>query len=488
MTRCRRLFHLFCAAVFGSAVGCGNPRHGGPFSEWIDRDWSPDELAQAWSDQTGEPIARAGNSMGSVEIPDDAGPEDYVRLALRRNPAIKAAQQRVRRLANRIPQVTSLGDPMLTIAPIGEMAETAAGQVRVMTGVSQKLPFPGKLQARGDIAGLDTSMAVHDLENTRLAVIADTRRAYWSYYFTVRAIEVTTHNRQLLARFQQIAEAKYRAGAATQQDVLRASVELSNVENTLITLAQRRSTAVAMLNRLIDRQVTATLPEPPPIDPDELTLELDPLLATADLANPAIRKVHERIDVFRKRLQLAKLGRWPDLTVSFNYNLVDDEGLSRIANGEDQWWVGLGVNLPIWQEKLDAAERESARGVMEAIAELREARNRVAFRVEDAFVKVDTQQRLVILFRDVIVPQARQTVDSALGSYQAGKVDFLTLVDNWRRLLDFQLMYHQSLAQLEQSFAELQQAVGEDLDRTGRSSEQPAAPGRGPPAELETKR
>ncbi len=88
MTRCRHLFHLFCAAVFASAVGCGNAHHGGPFSEWIDRDWPPDEPAQPWSDQTGEPIARAGNSAGYVEIPDEAGPEDYVGLALRRNPAI----------------------------------------------------------------------------------------------------------------------------------------------------------------------------------------------------------------------------------------------------------------------------------------------------------------------------------------------------------------------------------------------------------------
>ncbi|MCZ6611442.1 MAG: hypothetical protein O6941_02310, partial [Planctomycetota bacterium] len=72
MTRCRSLFHLFCAAVFASAVGCGNARLGGPFSEWIDRDWPPDELAQPGSDQTGEPIASAWNSARYVEIPDEA--------------------------------------------------------------------------------------------------------------------------------------------------------------------------------------------------------------------------------------------------------------------------------------------------------------------------------------------------------------------------------------------------------------------------------
>ncbi|MCH8345031.1 MAG: TolC family protein, partial [Planctomycetes bacterium] len=161
-----------------------------------------------------------------------------------------------------------------------------------------------------------------------------------------------------------------------------------------------------------------------------------------------------------------RLNHWPDLTVSFNYNLVDSEGLSRIANGDDQWWFGFGINLPIWTERLDAAEREALRGRLENIAALGDERNRVDFRVQDAFAKVQSQQQQVVLFRDVIVPQAQQTVNASLSSYQSGMVDFLTLIDNWRKLLVSQLMYHQKLAQFEQSFAELQRAVGHDLNRT----------------------
>ncbi|MHC4709639.1 MAG: hypothetical protein ACYTA3_04235, partial [Planctomycetota bacterium] len=68
-----------------------------------------------------------------------------------------------------------------------------------------------------------------------------------------------------------------------------------------------------------------------------------------------------------------------------------------------------------------------------------------------------------VLFRDVIIPQARQTVDASLSGYRAGKLDFLTLVDNWRRLFEFEVIYHQDLTALEQSLADLQQAVGRDF-------------------------
>ncbi|MEE8147784.1 MAG: TolC family protein, partial [Longimicrobiales bacterium] len=101
-----------------------------------------------------------------------------------------------------------------------------------------------------------------------------------------------------------------------------------------------------------------------------------------------------------------------------------------------------------------------------------DTQNRIAFRVQDALTKVESEQRQVILFRDVIIPQARQTVDASRSGYRAGTLDFLTLVDNWRKLLDFELMYHEHLAQMEQSFAELQRAVGQDLSRLGRAEEE----------------
>lgn len=446
---------LLAVAMFGCASR-------GPFDDWPGLDGSASRASDlaVLHENSG-----AMSPSPAAAMAEASGPEAYVQLALERNPAIRGAKQKVQRLAQRIPQVTSLDDPMFNVSPIGEMAETAAGQAGLMTGVSQKLPFPGKLSTRGRIAGQMVAAAAQDLEATKLQVIADTRQAYWSHYFAVRAINVTEQSRELLSQFKQIAEAKNKAGTASQQDVLRASVELSNLDNELITWRQRRTTAAAMLNSLIDRPVTAEIPAPSIVDADEIALDLNQLLAEAEQINPAIRKVREQVEEYRQRLKLAKLNRYPDLTAMLNYVAVEDEGISMAANGKDQWWLGFGVNLPVWTEKLDAAENESRHGIMESLADLNNAHNRVAFRVQDAFVKVDTQQRLTILFRDVIVPQAQQTVDASFSSYRAGKVEFLTVVDNWRKLLNFQLMYHQSLAQLEKDFAALQQTVGRDLER-----------------------
>lgn len=444
-------------------IGCAAP---GPFDDWVERDpanWPITDKGAQHADAT--LLTQLPTAQTPIVAPD-ATVEDFVQLALKRNPALRSAKHKIARLLERVPQVTSLDDPMFTVSPIGEMAETAEGMVGLMSSVSQKLPFPGKLDAKGRIALQEAAMAAQELNETRLRIIADVRRAYWSHYFTTRAVEVIERDRLLLRKFKQDVDARVRVGSAPSSDALRASVELSDLENKLLTTQQRQTTARAMLNQLLNRPVNANLPTPAVLEPESIELDLDALLADAARKNPQLAKIHERIQLHRERLTLARLERWPDLTVGLTYNAVDDEGRSITATGQDQWWLTFGVNLPIWLEKRGAAEREARQGVFEGLADLTDQQNRIAFRIQDALVRVETQQRLVILFRDVIIPQAKQTVDASAGAYQAGKVDFPALVDNWRKLLHFELMHHQSVAQLEQDFADLQREAGADLLRS----------------------
>jgi cobalt-zinc-cadmium efflux system outer membrane protein len=453
--------------------GCRSPLTEASYDTWRDRDpatWQITDGGVVHDEGTLRTrFAEAGQAASPEEpvLTTVSAPDDYVRIALARNPSILAAERKVQRLGERIPQVTSLDDPMVQVAPFGEMAETAAGQVGLMTSLAQRLPFPGKLATRGAIAEQDRAMALADLAQTQLQVIAETRRTFWSYYFATRALETTRESRVLLSQFEQIAEAEYKAGQRSQPDVLRASVELSNLDNELITLHQRQLTARSMLNQLMDRPIDAPLPEPRPIELEQIAGHLDELLALAARHNPSLRRILERIDQSRKRQKLARLNRWPDLTVSVSFNLVQDEGLSMAANGDDQWWLGFGMNVPIWGEKHDAAEREALQSLLEGVADLTAQRNRVAFQVEDAYLRAEAQQKLVRLFRDVIIPQARQTVEASASGYRAGSVDFLTLVDNWRKLLNFDLMYHRALSDTEQAVADLERVVGQEVARQG---------------------
>lgn len=406
----------------------------------------------------------AADRTGNVSldgVPLD-GPDDFVRLALERNPAIRSAEARVLRLEQRVPQARSLDDPMLMISPIGEMAETAAGQVSVMGTLSQKLPLGTKLDARGRIAEQMAAEARANLEGARVELAAKVRRAYWSHARAAWTIETTRESRGLLVQLRDVADAQYRSGERGQKDVLRASAEIGSVDTELARLSQQRDTAAAMLRRLLNAPEGLAVPAPPPPAPDiAAAAARDEALDRAQRDNPALHALAERLEQYEAQQRLAELNYWPDLTLSVSYNLVDDAGLVPAPNGHDQWWVGLGINLPIWRDRLDAAEREAMFGRIETAGALAAERDRVVFDAEDAVLRVTSQAEVLELLRTRVIPDARAAVEAAENDYRTGTGDFLVLLDNWRRLLAQEVLERQVAAEIEIARADLSEAVGD---------------------------
>jgi cobalt-zinc-cadmium efflux system outer membrane protein len=394
-------------------------------------------------------------------LPDQPTLEDYINEALARNPAIRRAVRDVQALGYRVPQVTSLDDPMVNLVPpIGDMVQTAAGKMDGIVGIAQKIPFPGKLGTRGRIAEQAVRMALDTLADIRIRTVAEVQKAYYRYYLADISIRITKDSEQLLRQIRDVAAARYRAGVATQQDVLRTEVELYSLANELITLGQRRATAVALLNTLMNRRVDASLPTPAPFPVATVEWKLTEAMARAAKSNPRLARLQEQITRDLEVVKLARLDHFPDLTVGYSYTFIAGSGVSPVATGDDAWNLAFGLNLPIWWQRLRARVLEGNAQVLSSVEQYEELRNLIFFGLQDTLVKIDTQYRQAWLLRDLIVPRAWQAVEVSTSAYQTGALEFTALIDNWRKWLDFSLGYHRALAELEQRFADLQQLIG----------------------------
>ncbi len=72
-------------------------------------------------------------------------------------------------------------------------------------------------------------------------------------------------------------------------------------------------------------------------------------------------------------------------------------------------------------------------------------------------------RQLIGLIKTGIIPQARQSLESALAAYSVDKIDFLTLIDNQVTLLKWEIKYHRELTDYEQNLAALVHVVGQQL-------------------------
>lgn len=401
--------------------------------------------------------------------------DEYVQQAVAQNPQIQAKRKRVEAMAQRVPQAASLKDP--TIATTGypfypHVQQTAGGRMTVEAEVSQEVPWFGKLRTQACAAEAEVDMARADLLAAELEVVEQVKRAYYELYYVQRASDITEESRRLAVDFSRIAETKYKAAQVSQQDLLRAELEVSNVDTQLVRLRQELQSAQARLARLLhvspDTPVRATRELPGA----QLPKDLERLYARAIAARPELHSQLAAIRRDRHQTDFARLQYFPDVTFSAGWGeMTTNKALSPVADGIDNYTVGMMANIPIYYNRLSAGVREAEAKSVASAREYDTLRDRTQEDVKDLFAQATSQAELLRLFRDDILPKAEQTLEVSVSAYEAGRIDFLQLIDNWQQLLKYRLMSERLEAQLRQTLAALERLVGGDLPN------EPAAPG-----------
>jgi len=422
------------------------------------------------------PTATRPTARASQAVIKDGTLADLLATALERNPDILAAIDTARSVASRIPQATSLVDPMLMTKTLPEPTRTADGDMVFVLGVQQALPIPQKLDHRGREALAETRMAIETLEQTRLQVVGDVKRAYFQLFAIDQAVLITKENQTLMRDLIEVARGQLIAGRRQQEDVLRAQVELSNLESQLLELGQRRVTTVALINSILDRSPSSKVPPLSEYDVRRLAPRLEELLSKAYERNPELQRFERQIERDEQSLRLAQLEYWPDFTVGFEWMAMNPRtpfippvnpqtGMrppySRMSEeGTDSWAIVAGVNLPIWFERIEGGIREARERLSASRRQMRSAKNRITYQVEDALARIDSQRDIADLFATAIIPQAEQAYQVTREGYITGTSDFQFVIDNWQKWLFFRLQYYRTLGDLERSVADLEQAVG----------------------------
>jgi outer membrane protein TolC len=393
---------------------------------------------------------------------DTPAPVDsFVAWAVRRNPRLRAARAMAEAARWVPPQKRSLPDPTLGFGLFVDPVETRVGPQRRLWVLSQRFPFFGKLRLRGEVAERDAAIADAQAEAVRLDVSQRTKRAFWSYAEAVRVLAILEEERSVLERMEAVAETRYASGLVSQQDVLKAQLALSNLENERLLWRQRWVQAKARLAALLDLPPEAPLP-PPALGglPEDLP-PLERLVELARRSRPELLATREGVEKARAQRALARREFFPDFSVGVQWIQVGDGPLVQFDdNGQDAWAVRFGMNLPLQIGRRKAAVAEAAaleskwRHESEAVAvEIDNA-------VEEAYRRTRWALDQVRLYRSSILPQAEQTFRASEAGYRTGRVDFLNFLDSERMWLEAKRMAERAIARFGQSLADLERSVG----------------------------
>ena len=215
----------------------------------------------------------------------------------------------------------------------------------LMAGITQTIPYPGKLRLRTRAAEYDADAAATARDQARLQIVRAVKDAYYELAFADEALAIAERNQTVLVDVVRVSTALYSTGTGGQQDVLKARVETAKLAETASMLVEARRAALAQLNAARDRASDAPVERaaiPRQIANAAIATDVSaihftsqslgarvsdsPLPPLATLERDAIRnspvlREHEaRIAAQATRVELARKEYKPDVDVSLQYN------------------------------------------------------------------------------------------------------------------------------------------------------------------------
>ena len=379
-------------------------------------------------------------------------------LVLDRNPGIEALLAIEEATNYQIDPARSLDDPIFSygFAPKTIDADDGRG-LNQNIRISQKIPWPGTLAAREREAIQTSKVAHEDVNALRLRLIALTKSAFAEWYFVNRSLQIHRTTSELLEELRAVAETRYAAGRALQQDVLQAEVEQRNLDRHGLQLTRLKYSIQAQINTLLNQNPNTPLP----IAADFSIQKPIPPLAeleqrTIDL-HPELRRINAQVAANTARIDLAEKNFYPDLEFFAGYN--------SLWNAHDKRPIlGVSINVPFDRSKRKATLNMEKAKEHSLQMTLIDQKAQLLGELATAYAETIESSEAIILYEESLVPLASEYLSATLADYESGAGTFLAVITAEQKKLITEEELERNRANYFSQIAKLERWTGSSFD------------------------
>lgn len=319
----------------------------------------------------------------------------------------------------------------------------------------QSVPWFGRRDLQSELAQAQLNQANGQTSATWADLSGKIKSAYAMYYYLSGSEKLARETLDLMNSLEQVGQTRYANGLGTQQEVIRAQVEQTDLHAELIELENEQHHAQVNLNTLLARPAMAQLAQPGTLRP------IPPLPGYASLAekmrarNPQLQVAASSIAEAEKRRDLAYKNRYPGFTL----------GIAPTQSGSTvkSWDLMIEFNIPLQQESRRYQESEAEAMVAATSARQLALLNQMLSQLSESMSGLDAARRTEALVANRLLPQTGLTYQSALAAYQNGRLDFATLLDAQRQILKARRQQLKSKLEAQLRLSEIESLLGEEL-------------------------
>ena len=391
--------------------------------------------------------------------------ESYLRQAQGANPQLKAFEWRYEAAVQRIPQASSLPDPVFQVSHFVESVETRTGPQENRVMLSQRVPWFGKRSSRETAASAEAEALLYAYQNEQLILARRVSLGFYEYGFIWQATVLTRENLGLLTNLEPVVEEKVRAGGEINA-LLRLKVEIGRVGDRLESLKQQRLARSARLAELLALPAGKVLPWPLWQAPTPVALKGSSLERSIKAENPELQMLERKIASAEARREIARLESYPDITLGFSYIEIGDSIFNPRGTdaGRDPWGFTVAVEVPIWFQKQRADRAEALASKRANENEYEHRYDAILGQLHGSMALLNDAQRRLKLYGDDLLRLAEQALEISRASYESGRSGILEVIDSERTLLELRLGYWRAAADAWQQRVTIQSLANQPLE------------------------
>ncbi|MFN3231334.1 MAG: TolC family protein [Alphaproteobacteria bacterium] len=349
---------------------------------------------------------------------------EAVSIAMDANdPTVQRFTERAAALEDRAVADSQLPDPQLRFGlanwPVDSFDFEQEPMTQIQVGLRQQFPSGSTRSLTGDRRRAEAREQIFGKRLQELQIALDVRNTWLELYYWLGARDSVEESREAVAELVEVIEAQFATGLQSNQDLLRAELELSLVDDRAVDVDRQIETLRADLFRLVGAPASRPLPDILPVLP---VPPVQDTLVEGLVGHPAVKIEDARITAQNRDIDLANEQYKPAWSLDAGYG-VRGGGRADFAS------LMVVVDLPFFtanrQDKRVAAatrNREAAR--FDRSAKLLEMK-RVADRTRAEWHRLSDR---IDLYEDVVINRAGANAEAALDGYQNRVADFAELV------------------------------------------------------------
>ena len=397
----------------------------------------------------------------------DKSLNQYLKTAAYNNPELLSAFERWKAALEVILEVNTLPDPQFSFSYFIVPIETRTGPQRALFALEQTFPWMGKLKLKGQQAYEAANMLRMEFEDMKLQIFYEVKKYYFEYAYLMQSISITKENIRLLRYIEGVARDSYAAGNAQYADIIRAQVELGQLQDRLRSLEDYIKPIVAKLNAAMYLPSTQSLPQPQLMRPVDMKISQMELMNLLEQYNPKLQSLKYLENKESYAVRYARKEYFPDFTIGFETIATGAARTPGISDSGKNPIIGkIAFNIPIWINKRRASVNKSEMRKTAAKNERNGIKETLFADLQLALYQYRDSIRKLNLYGDTLIPKAEEVLTILLKSFEVDTSNYLDLIDAERTLLELQLAYERSLADQAQVVARLETLVGTGVEST----------------------